>query len=625
MCGIFALLNNFNHLTISFIEEQFQKGKNRGPEYSKLTNVMMYALFGFHRLAINGLNNNSNQPIIINDIGIICNGEIYNYKELYKSMKIRPKTDSDCEVIIHLYKKYGIDQTLQMLDGVFSFVLIDYRLENNESKIFVARDPYGVRPLYFIKPNNIENNLNVYAFASELKMISEIKNKLNENIDTQIKSNKLKKYNDDKTPVVNYEIYQFQPGTYMTFNLSYKACSYWEPTNLITCYHKPGFVTNMFIDKSIETYIDVYKNIQKYLINSVEKRCSTTERPIACLLSGGLDSSLIAALVNDYHIKNNLPVIETYSIGLEGSEDLKHAKIVAEHLGTKHTEIVLTEKDFLDAIPEVIYAIESYDTTTVRASIGNWLLGKYISKHSEAKVIFNGDGSDELAGGYLYMNYAPDNIDFDKETRRLLNDIYMFDVQRSDKSISSHGLEPRTPFLDRSWVQYYLSIPVEIRNHKINDKIEKYLIRTAFSADFYKNSRGNQLLPDKVLWRKKEAFSDGVSQYTRSLFEIIQEHCNKLFIENELVEYSYIKQSPEMYQHLAILLFSDSNKYVHLLPKTAEQFYYRKIFESYYKDTSNLLPYFWMPKYVNATDASARTLSIYDNDLNSHDKSYDSN
>ena len=607
MCGIFALLNNYNHLTVPFIEEQFQKGKNRGPEYSVLKNVMIHALFGFHRLAINGLNDDSNQPIIINDIAIICNGEIYNYKELYKSMNVRPKTDSDCEVIIHLYKKYGIEHTLQMLDGVFSFVLIDYRLENTESKIYVARDPYGVRPLYFLKPdfNNIHSN--VYAFASELKMLVDIKNKLNEKNNESIE-----KRTHNKNPIINYEIYQFQPGTYMTFDLSYKACSYWELVNMGVCYHKQGFVTNMFIDKSVETYIDVYKNIQKYLVNAVEKRCCTTERPIACLLSGGLDSSLIASLVNDYHNKNNLPPIETYSIGLEGSEDLKHAKIVAEYLGTKHTEIVLTEKDFLDAIPDVIYAIESYDTTTVRASIGNWLLGKYIAEHSDAKVIFNGDGSDELAGGYLYMNYAPDNIDFDKETRRLLNDIFLFDVLRSDKSISSHGLEPRTPFLDRSWVQYYLSIPIELRNHKINDKIEKYLIRTAFSVDFYKNSQGNPLLPDKVLWRKKEAFSDGVSQYSRSLYEIIQEHSNKTFIQYELPEYPFIKQSAGMYEHLAMITLSDTNKQVHLMPKTAEQYYYRKTFESRYKGMSKILPYFWMPKFIDAVDASARTLEIYE-------------
>ena len=157
---------------------------------------------------------------------------------------------------------------------------------------------------------------------------------------------------------------------------------------------------------------DIYKQIQYYLSNAVEKRCITTERPVACLLSGGLDSSLITALVNEYYKKTGKGAVETYCIGLEGSDDLKYAKRVADYLGTNHTEVILQEQDFLDAIPYVIYDIESYDTTTVRASIGNWLIGKYISEHSDAKVIFNGDGSDELTGGYLYVGSADDQIEF---------------------------------------------------------------------------------------------------------------------------------------------------------------------------------------------------------------------
>jgi asparagine synthase (glutamine-hydrolysing) len=188
-----------------------------------------------------------------------------------------------------------------------------------------------------------------------------------------------------------------------------------------------------------------------------------------------LDSSLITALVNQINKQENGPdkKLETYSIGLEGSEDLKYARIVSDYLGTNHTEILLTEQDFIDAIPEVIYTIESYDTTTVRASIGNYLLGKYISKNSDAKVIFNGDGSDELCGGYLYMHKAPNQLEFDYECRRLLNNIYAFDVLRSDKCISSHGLEPRTPFLDRSWVQFYLSIDPKLRFHPGEKQCEK--------------------------------------------------------------------------------------------------------------------------------------------------------
>jgi asparagine synthase (glutamine-hydrolysing) len=606
MCGILAILNNTSEITTQTIEAEFQNGKGRGPEYSIVKPVMLKTIFGFHRLAINGLNNESNQPIIIGDIGLICNGEIYNYKELYNLMDVEPTTDSDCEVIIHLYRKYDIEQTLQMLDGVFSFVLIDYRLSSPESKIIVARDPYGVRPLYMLSPEKLsdeQNNANVFCFGSEMKVLTEFKETLNNY--ERIESQKSRRNNIfDPRERKQYKISQFFPGRYHVYDLKLSVCSAWK-LQVDKAYHKIGFHTNMFNNKI--QMADVLKNIRCYLTSAVEKRCITTERPIACLLSGGLDSSLITALVSEFHKKNNLPLLETYSIGLAGSEDLKYAKIVADYLGTKHTEIVLKEQDFLDVIPDVIYAIESYDTTTVRASIGNWLLGRYISKNSEAKVIFNGDGSDELAGGYLYMNYAPDIIEFDSETRRLLKDIHTFDVLRSDKSISSHGLEPRTPFLDRTFVQMYMNIPLNLRCHFTSGNQEKYLIRKAFSSEEMKNLDGNSLLPDEILWRKKEAFSDGVSKHSRSLYEIIQEHTEKIFTKFEMMDFEYLKNSPDTYRKVAQINLSID----YLLPTTSEQYYYRKNFEHYYKNCGDILPYFWMPRYVNATDASARTLDIY--------------
>jgi asparagine synthase (glutamine-hydrolysing) len=253
----------------------------------------------------------------------------------------------------------------------------------------------------------------------------------------------------------------------------------------------------------------------------------------------------------------------------------------------------LTEEQFYDAIPEVIRAIESYDTTTVRASIGNYLVAKYIANNSQAKVIFNGDGADELCGGYLYMHSAPDAIEFDRETRRLLGDIHMYDVLRSDKSISSNGLEPRTPFLDRSFAQYYLSLHPSVRYHKGQNKCEKYLIRNAFSKNRFLNRENKPLLPDQILWRTKEAFSDGVSKTTRSLYKIIQEYVN--------IEFQF--ESKEKLTQLKSL--------VHNTPDTEEKMYYRKLFEEYYPNMSHLVPYFWMPKYVDASDASARTLNIY--------------
>jgi len=549
MCGIFTLLNYSQVNYDKFIKSQFMKGKNRGPEFSDLQHISMNAIFGFHRLAINGLDDISNQPITIDNIHLICNGEIYNYRELYKLMGVTPKSNSDCEVIIHLYKRYGIKQTLKMLDGVFAFALCDNNHTNLESNIYIARDPYGIRPLYFL--NNTKETVQVIGFASELKMLSDFCNQ-----------------NPDELTIS-----QFKPGTYSSFNLNKSALATW--TNIDNdSYHEPGFSLNS-MDMNW-----VNRGIQTYLIQSVEKRYLTTERPIACLLSGGLDSSLITALINEIHKKNTNKPLETYSIGLYGSEDLRNAKIVSKYIGTNHTEIIVTEQEMFDIIPELIYTIESYDTTTVRASIGNYLLGKYISKNSNAKVIFNGDGSDELCGGYLYMNYCSDVIEFDKETRRLLADIYNFDVLRSDKCISSNGLEPRTPFLDRSFVNFYLSIPPSIRCHAHNSQVEKFLLRNAFSIDNFKNSDGKQILPDEILWRRKEAFSDGVSGNSRSLYQILQDFIVPKYQSN-------------------------------IKPIDAEKQYYKSLFSQHYPNSLNIIPYYWMPKYTNTDDPSARTLTTY--------------
>ena len=576
MCGIFALLNVYKNKLIfnSYVEKEFEKGKKRGPEFSKLDDSYIKMTVGFHRLAINGLNDESNQPLVIDDIVLICNGEIYNYKTLYNYMGLKPKTGSDCEVIIHLYKKYGIEQTLTMLDGVFAFVLFDNRIQLTtpiSNKVYIARDPLGVRPLYYLK-QNMYNNL-LYGFASEMKCINNFN------------------HNQDET--IDIDIQQFTPGTYSVFNLNDKVNSVWEPQIEFKRYFNLGISQSVFTNLKKNDYVfDANtKNISLFLENAVNKRCLTTERPIACLLSGGLDSSLITALVNNYYKLNNIEQkLETYSIGLEGSEDLRNAKIVADYLGTNHTEIVVTEQEMFETIPELIYTLESYDTTTVRASICNYLLGKYISRNSDAKVIFNGDGADELCGGYLYMNNCPDAIEFDKETRRLLTDIHLFDVLRSDKCISSHGLEPRTPFLDKNFVQVYLSLPINHRFHKQNGQCEKYLLRRSFCEDTFTNYEGKQLLPDEILWRRKEAFSDGVSHQDRSLYKILQENIFNYLTENPPKSLRKISTDIE-----------------------TEKYYYKSIFDKNFSNVQKILPYYWMPKYTNATDPSARTLEIYKN------------
>lgn len=566
MCGIFALFNNDSQVPMTSINTSFMKGNGRGPEFSILKQYYK-VLLGFHRLAINGLNTDSNQPLVINDVVLVCNGEIYNYKELYDLMQIKPTTESDCEVIIHLYIKYGIEQTLTMLDGEFSFVLLDNRITNNLcNNLYVARDPYGVRPLYCLRHREYTNL--IIGFSSEIKTLIDIST-----------------LNFSK-----FKIEQFIPGTYSVLQLSSLVNSTWESTKDNIPYFIPTFSYTLSNDKYTVQSTNIYKSVSHHLNNAVIKRCLATERPIACLLSGGLDSSLVTALANNFIKKNNsASTLETYSIGLAGSEDLKFARLVADYLGTNHTEIIVTESDMFDAIPEVIYAIESYDTTTVRASIGNYLLGKYISKHSDAKVILNGDGADELCGGYLYMNKCPDNIEFDKETRRLLKDIHLFDVLRSDKSISSHGLEPRTPFLDRTFVNNYLSIPVYFRNHTNEANIEKHVLRTSFSIDNFKDFEGKQLLPDEILWRKKEAFSDGVTSKGRSLYQILQQYITF---------------------HLNIEISDAKLRYFATID--TEKYYYKKLFVGFFPDCESVLPYYWMPKYVSASDPSARTLDIYE-------------
>lgn len=588
MCGIFALLN-CDKIQEKIIYNEFMKGKNRGPENSQL-NQFNKMYLGFHRLAINGLNDISNQPIIINDIILICNGEIYNYKYLYNYIDVEPLTGSDCEIIIHLYLKYGIEQTLIMLDGVYSFVLFDNRINNDICNyIYIARDPIGIRPLYQL--NNINKISNNYIAKTLNKKQN---NSLNENNNNNLIgfSSELKTleyfYNID---INNYYISQFEPGTYSVYKLSNKINSIWEKHINNRNYYIPNFpimYDERFNSLDILEYNENpfnYRNIINNLLLAVEKRCLNTERPIACLLSGGLDSSLISAIVADC-FRNKNKIIDTYSIGLNGSTDLKYAKIVADYIGSRHHEVIVTEQEMFESIPEVIKAIESYDTTTIRASIGNYLIAKYISENSDAKVIFNGDGSDELFGGYLYMHNCKNNIEFDKEIRRLLKDIHLFDVLRSDKCISSHGLEPRTPFLDRNLVNYILSIPMHYRNHNNFNLNEKYLLRNSFAYPRYKDSLNRQILPDNVLYRKKEAFSDGVSSFERSLFIILQEKiAEKMNLENPSKKYE-----------------ANIN---------TEKEYYLKIFNNYYKNCQNIVPYYWMPKYSNTDDPSARTLDLY--------------
>ena len=538
MCGIFAFLNNKKCQECAY--DYFMKGVGRGPDMSRFqynlldTNNKTPITIGFHRLAINGYGDDmSDQPFDIDDCTLICNGEIYNWKELYEKIGVTPSTKSDCEIIIHLYRQFGIEYTLQLLDGVFAFVLFDTK----KNKLFVARDLYGVRPLFIGDSNEDDCAETSYYFSSEMKQIA---------FDN-----------------MNY-VKQFTPGTYSTFH-----CNNDEVFTFVSnkrFLDVPSVINTSYKLDNPSYYNDIYNALS----DAVEKRVDNTDRELCCLLSGGLDSSLITALVNKHYTKYNPgKKLHTWSIGMKGSEDLKYAQKVADYLGTDHHAIELEKSEFLEAISEVVYTIESYDTTTVRASVGNWLVSKYIKNCSEAKVVFNGDGSDEVCGGYIYFHCAPNCLEFDKECKRLLKDIHYFDVLRSDRSISSHGLEARTPFLDKNFVQTYLSVPSHIRNHSENNQCEKYILRKAFDRD--------GLLPKEVLWRTKEAFSDGVSSEKEAWFETIQKKH---------------KDEPG---------------------------FYKQEFLKHYSGREDTIPYYWMPRFVEATDASARTLDIYSKVNNSND------
>ncbi len=594
MCGIFGLLNNKQTYNNKIIKTAFDRGDKRGPEDSQMATYSEKLIIGFKRLAINGLNETSSQPMTIGGVTLICNGEIYNYKKLYKMMNIKPTTGSDCEVIIRMYKKYGFEYTVSMLDGVFAIMIYDTSDLSSEPIIHIARDPFGVRPLYVLEvnhngeyyKNNVDDNItteSIIAFASEVKMLSPLLGESGHltwgNYRTSMSSGNRRLY-DSQRPFV---IKPVPPGTISSYSKSFLVNSDWRPTLTNKCYFKLSSPTTIIPSHTCSVERSAIEGIFYHLDAAVQKRViGTTERPIACLLSGGLDSSVITALVNKYY-SSGTRRLKTFSIGMPGSDDIKNARIVAEHLKTDHTEIVLTPDEFFNAIPEVIDAIQSYDTTTVRASVGNYLVGKYIADTTDAKVVFNGDGSDEVTGGYLYFLNAPNDLEFDKECRRLVTNIHTFDVLRSDRSISSNGLEPRTPFLDKNFVNYYMSLPIELRNpltRKSDVTCEKHLLRQAICE------MAPDLLPHDIVWRTKEAFSDGVSGDSSSWFQIIQAKVNNMDLK-------------------------PSDKWKHNTPQTQEQIYYRGIYESLFPGTEKTIPYFWMPRFVEAGDCSARTLKIY--------------
>jgi len=538
MCGIFAYLGT--SIATGDIEYTFLKTQKRGPDQNILKSITHNLILGFHRLSIMDVSFKGDQPLHHPNkpYFLICNGEIYNHKELVNEYGIKTYSNSDCEVILYLYERFGIEKLLSIIDSE-SFAFCIYDGEKNE--LIVARDRFGVRPLFVSHKQNGD-----IIFCSEMKGLTPLLS--------------------DTDSVV-----QFNPGCWKSYSLLDKSESEYMQ------YYEYSYPETPITDIKV-----LCSTIREKLTNAVRKRMMS-DRPIGCLLSGGLDSSLICALLAKEFKNQNKGQLHTFSIGIKGSTDLIYAQKVADFIGSKHHSIEMTESDFLNAIPEVIYNIESYDTTTVRASTGNYLVGKYIKENTDITVVFNGDGSDEQSG-YMYLQGAPSDEEFKDECIRLLRNIHFFDVLRSDRSMSSNfSLETRTPFLDTEFVDFYMSIPTQFKTYK-DDTIEKNLLRLSFDDQ--------NLLPKEVLWRRKEAFSDGCSSNERSWHKVIQEYVDTRIThaEFDICKSNYIINTPEL----------------------KESYYYRKIFEDLYPGKSHIIPYFWLPKWSdNVKDPSARELKQY--------------
>ena len=515
MCGIFSYLGN--NYKDSELLEYANKIAHRGPDLTTSKRINDNLFFVFHRLSINGLNPESGQPFQKNGIFLMCNGEIFNFKDLINEYNLKDvyKSESDCEVILHLYILFGIEKTCKLLDGEFAFILYD----SNIDTLFAARDQIGVRSLYWGKD---DENL---FFCSEMKGIPDIKN-----------------------------IEQFPVSSYWNSkDNEVKKINYYE----IDTFHD--------IEEG-----NIIETIRELFTNAVEKRLMS-DRKMACLLSGGLDSTTVSAIVASKYEPYSL---NTYSIGLKNSVDLHYAKIAADYFKTNHTSIELTNDDFLNAIEKTIVQIESYDTTTVRASVGNYLISLYIRNNTDDTVIFCGDVSDEIFASYRGFYYATSDQEFFDENCKMLNNIQYFDVLRSDKSIAGAGLEARVPFSDVDFLGYVMKIEPFLKRFS-KERIEKYLFRKAFE----------HMLPPELAWRVKTAFSDGVSNAEMPWYQIIKTYMDTKYTDIEFLEKSEI--------------------YTHNKPYDKESLYYREIFEKHYPNRSNTIPYFWKQPFTKEEDPSA--------------------
>lgn len=505
-------------------EKGFAETKSRGPDDSRIINVKGGVL-GFHRLSIMGLHEEGMQPFVSGGCVAVCNGELYGFAEQKQKLIEKGyefKSDSDCEIILPMYFEYGTDM-FGMLDAEFACIIYDGRT----NEWLAARDPIGIRPLYFGYDKN-----GTIIFASEPKNLVGICEK----------------------------IMPFPPGHY------YKDGKF-------ICYNDISRADSICGD-GIEI---ACKKIREKLVKGVKKRL-VSDAKVGFLLSGGLDSSLVCAIA----ARKSKNPIKTFAIGMsEDAIDLKYARQVADFIGADHTEVYMKPDEVISSLEKVIHLLGTYDITTVRASMGMYLVCRAIHENTDIRVLLTGEISDELFG-YKYTDFAPNADEFQRESEKRVRELHMYDVLRADRCISVNSLEARVPFGDLDFVKYVMALDPEIKMNKYGKG--KYLLRHAFEGLGY--------LPDSILWREKAAFSDAVGH---SMVDYLKDYAEGVYTDEQFK--------------------AQRIKYEHATPFTKESLLYREIFEKYYPGQSEMIVDFWMPNKswegCNVNDPSARVLSNY--------------
>jgi asparagine synthase (glutamine-hydrolysing) len=529
MCGILAV---FGKQDKALAQSLSSRMKHRGPDERDM-HVSSLGILSHERLSIVDLHTGK-QPIQgTRNTYLIHNGEIYNHAHLHENVlqsRYPKRTTSDSEVILHLYEQYGTD-FCNMLDGMFAFVLFD----EDQNKMMAARDPIGIKPLYYGKDKD-----GALWFSSEMKSICDI--------------------------CPHFEA--FPPGHYYT------------PETGLVRYDHPAW------DTEPATGSDA-SGIRELLEASVQKRLMC-DVPFGVLLSGGLDSSLIASIVAR-QLRGTGKALHSFSIGLQPDvPDLRAAAKVASFLGSKHHEVLFSVEEGIEILDKLIWHLESYDVTTIRASTPMYFLSRYIQQQG-IKMVLSGEGADEVFGGYLYFYNAPDDDSFQEETKRRVRLLSTADVLRADKSTMANGIEAREPMLDKDLLAKVMHLSPELKRPRrgsfgIEPKIEKYILRKAF------DDKADPYLPDEILWRQKEQFSDGVGY---SWIDGLVAHCEAAISDSEFA--------------LARQLFP------HNTPETKEGFYIRKIFHAHFpQDASAKTVLKWIPKWQKNTDPSGRANALHE-------------